>query len=195
LNVENKTLEENNIIFPETISLFKIFVTFFKIGLFTLGGGLAMSVVLRHEIVIKNKWVTEEDFLFEMSTATMVPGAIAVNLAFLQGRRLRGIWGSFCGVLGTILPSTIIIFCVAIFAEPYFAHPVVASFLRGCTLAVTGQLAYGSYVFGKKQLKDWRGIIICFSGLFVVAILKLFPVWAVIVSGFLGYFLLKDNAK
>ncbi|WP_187759837.1 chromate transporter [Thiospirochaeta perfilievii] len=175
------------------VPLFDIFITFFKIGLFTLGGGLAMSVVLRHELVLKKKWVSEEDFLFEMSTATLIPGAIAVNLAFLQGRRLRGFIGSFLSVLATILPSIIIILSVVIFAEPYFSNPKVAAFLKGCTLAVTGQLAYGSYVFGKSQLKDYRKIIICAFGIFIVAVLKLFPAWAVLSSGLLGYFLLKDQ--
>ena len=56
----------------------------------TLGGGLAMATVMRHELVLKRQWLNDDDFMAEMSLATLVPGAIAVNVAYLQGRHLRG---------------------------------------------------------------------------------------------------------
>ncbi|MBP7634573.1 chromate transporter, partial [Candidatus Ozemobacteraceae bacterium] len=87
------------------IALGEIFWVFFRVGLFTLGGGLAMATVMRHELVLRKRWYDDKAFMAEMATGTIVPGAIAVNLAFLQGRRLRGRLGALAALLGTILPS------------------------------------------------------------------------------------------
>jgi len=169
-----------------------VFVTFFRVGLFTLGGGLVMATVLRHELVLKRRWIRDEDFMSELSIATLVPGAIAVNIAYLQGRRLRGKTGSAVAVFGTVLPSFCIILLIAWGAFPYFSHPKVAAFLRGCAIAVTGQLAFAAFVFGRKQLRSWRNVVVCAVGVLVVAVLKLHPIWAVIAAGGLGYGLCKN---
>ncbi|MFZ5952530.1 MAG: chromate transporter [Candidatus Rifleibacteriota bacterium] len=171
------------------VSSREIFSTFFRIGLFTLGGGLAMTTVVRHELVLKHQWVKDEDFLNEMSTATLVPGAIAVNLAYLQGRRLRGPVGSFLAVAGTVLPSFIIILMIAMFAMPYFSYPKVEAFLRGCAVAVAGQIAFSGLIFARRNLRNLASGLLCLFGIFLVGIIHLHPVWTVISSGFLGYFI------
>jgi chromate transporter len=188
MSTKNHCLNETD----NSISFTKIFLTFFKVGLLTLGGGLAMTSVLRHELVLKRRWILDDDFFREISTATLVPGAIAVNLAYLQGRRLSGKPGAFFAVLGTVLPSFCIMLLIACFALPYFSHPVVAGFLKGCAIAVGGQLAFGSFIFIRKHLKKWQSWLICVFGLIVVAVLKMHPVWAVIVSGGLGFFLFSN---
>lgn len=171
------------------ISLISLFWTFFRIGILTLGGGFAMSIVLRHEIVLIRQWISDRDFMRELSTATLVPGAIAVNMAYLQGRQLRGMCGAAAAVLGTILPSFLIILGVAWFAFPYFSHPIVAAFFRGCAIAVTGQLAFTGFVFGRKFLRTWRRVLICALSLAVVAGMGAHPIWAIIVTGSVGYWM------
>lgn len=172
-----------------------LFWTFFRVGLFTLGGGLAMTTVVRHELVLKRRWIKDKDFMAELSTATLVPGAIAVNLAFLQGRYLRGRTGALAAVLGTILPSFVIMLLIASFAIPYFSHPHVKAFFRGCSIAVGGQLAFAGFVFGKKHLRTWHNVLVCLLGLSLVGLLGLHPVWAVIAAGGLGYFLCDYGKK
>ena len=110
------------------IPLVKIFGAFFRIGLFTLGGGLAMSPVMRHELVIKRRWLNDDDFMSTMSLATIVPGAIAVNIAYLLGRRLRGKAGATAAILGTVVPSFFVILLIAAFLLPYFDYPKVTAF-------------------------------------------------------------------
>ncbi len=172
---------------PGRVSYGSIFWTFFRIGLFTLGGGLVMLTVMRHELVLRRRWVDEDDFLGETSVATLVPGVIAVNMAFLQGRRLRGAAGSAAAILGTVLPSFCIILLVAWVASPFFSNPRVAAFLRGCAIAVAGQLTFTSYIFARKYLRRWRNVIVCAVGLIMTAVLGLHPVWAVLTAGALGY--------
>ncbi len=172
-----------------------IFSAFFRIGLSTLGGGLAMSAVMRHELVLKRRWIQEKGFFAEMSTASVVPGAIAVNVAYLQGRRLRGKRGAATAVLATILPSFCVILIVASVALPYFTHPTVAAFLRGSAIGVAGQLAFASFAFGRKLLRRWQSMIVCLAALAVVGGLGVHPIWAVVVAGGLGYVLCKDREQ
>lgn len=176
------------------IALGEIFWVFFRVGLFTLGGGLAMATVMRHELVLRKRWYDDKAFMAEMATGTIVPGAIAVNLAFLQGRRLRGRLGALAALLGTILPSFGIILLVVWAAAPYFANPKVATFFQGCSVGVGGQLAFAGYAFGRKLLHGRRSLLICSLGLGVVAGLRLHPIWAVVTTGILGLLLYRPEA-
>ena len=175
----------------KSIKLYTIFWTFYRIGFLTLGGGLAMAAVMRHELVLKRKWLTEKEFSSEMSVATIIPGAIAVNLAYLQGKKLKGKKGAFSAVLGTVLPSFIIILIIAQFAMPYFRLPLLTKFFRGCSVAVAGLLAFAAFTFGKQQLKSWNAVFVCVTGLAIVAGLDVHPVWAIVTTGLTGYILFR----
>lgn len=150
-----------------------------------------MATVLRHELVLKRNWIAESDFLQEFSTATLVPGAIAVNLAFLQGRRLRGWKGAAASVAGTVLPSFTVILLVAYFAVSWFKYPAAQAFFKGCAIAVGAQIAFVAYVFGRKRLRRPAALAVCLLGLFPVAVAGLHPVFAVLVGGAAGLLLCK----
>jgi len=175
------------------VSLADIFRTFFRIGLFTLGGGLAMTPVMRHELVIRHRWVKDADFVSVMALATVVPGVIAVNVAHLLGRRLRGKRGSLAAILGTVLPSFFAILFIAAFFLPFFRHPKVAAFFRGCAVAIVGQLAFAGFVFGRRLLLSWRQVSVCAVGLVTVGVLQSHPLWAIIIAGALGYVLCPEH--
>lgn len=98
--------------------LFKLFVSFFKIGAFTFGGGWAMIAIIEREIVTKNGWIERKDFLDLLAIAQAMPGILAVNIAVVVGDRLKGVKGSVCAALGTILPSFFMILAIAIFLTP-----------------------------------------------------------------------------
>lgn len=171
---------------PRTVSCMQLFWVFFRIGLMTFGGGFAMAVVVRHELVLKRKWLTKREFVDSLSTAAAVPGAVAVNVAFMEGRKLRGTPGAIAAAAGTMCPSIIIILLIARFAAPYFDHPQVAPFLKGAAIAVTGQIAYAAYTFANQLRRRWQNVAVCAVGLGLV-LAGLHPVWAVVVAGGLGY--------
>jgi len=171
------------------VSYASVFWTFFRIGLLTLGGGLAMATVMRHELVLKRRWIKDDDFMAEMSTATIVPGAIAVNVAYLQGRRLRGKRGAAAAILGTIIPSFCVILLIVWVAVPYFSNPRVAAFLRGCAIAVCGQLTFAGFIFGRRLLRSWLNVVVCVVGVIVVGVFGVHPIWGVVVAAVLGYWL------
>jgi len=180
---------------PLRISCADIFWTFFRIGLFTLGGGLAMTTVMRHELVLKRRWLADDGFMNELSTATAVPGAIAVNLAYLQGRRLHGGLGATSAVLGVVLPSFFVILLIAWFAMPYFGQPKVAVFFRGCAIGVGGQLAFTSFAFGRKLLRSWPKMAVCAGALAMTVVWEMHPIWVLVVAGGLGFALTKPGPQ
>lgn len=98
--------------------LTRLFITFFKIGAFTFGGGWAMISIIEKEIVDKNHWLEREEFLDLLAVAQSLPGILAVNISVAVGDKLRGFKGSVAAALGTILPSFILILLIAIFLTP-----------------------------------------------------------------------------
>lgn len=96
----------------------KLFTTFFKIGMFTFGGGWAMISIVQREVVDKNKWLTNDEFLDLITVTQSLPGILAVNMSVVIGDRLSKLKGSLAAALGTILPSFLIILAIAIFLTP-----------------------------------------------------------------------------
>ncbi|MBR5105090.1 MAG: chromate transporter [Alistipes sp.] len=95
--------------------LLKLFITFFKIGLFTFGGGYAMIPLIQREVIKKRGWIEEKDFLDMLVLAQSTPGPIAVNTAVFVGYKTAGVMGAIASTLGTILPSFIVILLLALF--------------------------------------------------------------------------------
>lgn len=118
--------------------LTQLFLTFFKIGAFTFGGGWAMISIIEKEIVDKHKWLDREEFLDLLAVAQSLPGILAVNISAVVGDRLKGRRGSICAALGTILPSFMIILAIAIFLTPDLIknNPVVSNIFMGIRPAV-----------------------------------------------------------
>ena len=93
--------------------MFRLFLTFFKIGLFTFGGGYAMLPLLQDEIVRRNRWASDEELMDYYSVGQCTPGIIAVNVATFIGYKLHGWFGGVMATVAIILPSFIIICLIA----------------------------------------------------------------------------------
>ena len=92
-----------------------LFLAFFKIGLFTFGGGYAMIAIMEREFVEKKKWIGHEEFIDVIAIAESTPGPIAINMATFVGSAQGGILGSAMATLGVVLPSFIIILLIKMF--------------------------------------------------------------------------------
>lgn len=116
----------------------RIFLSFFKIGAFTFGGGWAMISIIEREIVDKNKWLDKRDFLDLLALAQSLPGILAVNIAVAVGDRLNKSKGALVAALGTILPSFILILAIAIFLTPEVIknNKVISAIFMGIRPAV-----------------------------------------------------------
>jgi len=114
----------------------RLFLTMFKIGLFTFGGGYAMIALLEDEFVAKKKWLEKNEFLDMLAIAESTPGPIAINSATYIGYRSAGVLGSLCATLGVCLPSFIIIFTISLFFDAFLEIKYVQYAFRGIQVAV-----------------------------------------------------------
>ncbi len=117
--------------------IFDLFLTFFKIGAFTFGGGYAMVPLIKEDIVEKKGWLSDEEMLDMIAIAESTPGVIAVNSATFVGYKIAGFWGSFFATLGVIIPSFIIILLISLFFEDFLEIEVIANLFRGIRAGVT----------------------------------------------------------
>ena len=99
--------------------LLPLFLTFFKIGAFTFGGGYAMIPLIQREVVDNRRWVSEADILAVVAIAESTPGPIAINAATFIGRRVGGLKGALCATLGVVLPSFVIIAAISFALEAF----------------------------------------------------------------------------
>ena len=116
--------------------LLDLFLVFFKIGLFTFGGGYAMLALIEDICVEKKKWITHEEMMDITVIAESTPGPIAINLATYVGYKLRKIPGALIATIGMIIPSFFIIFLISQFLDRFLEIKWVSSAFQGIKIAV-----------------------------------------------------------
>lgn len=173
--------------------LLTLFVTFFKIGLFTIGGGYAMIPLIEREVVDRHGWINREDFLDLLAIAQSAPGVFAVNISIFIGYRLRGVRGSVFCALGTVLPSVIIILFIAMFLGQFRDNRVVNNVLKGIRPAVIALILTPTIRLASKAgLNRWNWWVPVAAALFIWW-LGVSPVWIIMAAiiGAVLYYLLK----
>lgn len=150
--------------------LFTLFITFFKIGAFTFGGGLAMVPLIAKEIVEKKKWMTDEEMVDMIAIAESTPGVIAVNCATFVGYRTKKILGAIMATLGVCLPSLIIIIIISLFYEKFMEIEVIKWAFFGIKCAVAILILNA----GIKLLKNVKKNVYSYIVLLVALLLSLF---------------------
>ena len=138
----------------------QLFSSFFKIGLFTFGGGWAMISIIEREIVDNHRWIERDEFLDLLAVAQSLPGILAVNIATSVGDKVRGMRGSVTAALGTILPSFLIILCIAIFLTPDMikGNRVVSAIFMGIRPAVVALIVAPVITSAKAARLTWRTV-------------------------------------
>jgi chromate transporter len=132
--------------------LWEIFISLFKIGLFTFGGGYAMIALLENEYVSKRKWLEKEEFLDLVAIAESTPGPIAINASTYVGYKTAGLPGAIVGTVGMCLPSFIIIYTISLFLDKFLEFSLIASAFRGIRVCVV----YLILSAGIKMLKGMK---------------------------------------
>lgn len=141
-------------------NLLDLYITFFKIGAVTFGGGYAMLPVLDRELAQKKKWVSGDDLLDYYAVSQVTPGVIAVNVSTFVGSKKAGIAGGIAATAGVVFPSIIIITVIALFISSFEKIVWVQKALAGVNVAVTALLSYAGFNFAKKAVKNWWGLLI-----------------------------------
>ncbi len=162
--------------------LFILFWTFFKIGLFTFGGGYAMIPFIHQYAVEKYKWITDEEFLDIIAIAESTPGPIAINSATYIGHKVKGIKGSAFATLGVVIPSLVIIVLIAAFFMQFKDNVYVEYAFKGVRVGVAILVLNAAIRMYKKLDKNWLSFGLILIG-FGLVLFELLPVIAVIVIG------------
>lgn len=163
------------------------FKTFFKIGIFTLGGGYAMIPLIEEEVVNKKHWVSKEEFLDLIAIAQSCPGVFAINISIFIGYKLRKVRGALATALGTALPSFLIILLIAMFFHRFEDNPVVASIFRGIRPAVVALIAVPTFNLAKSAKISWVNCWIPIAGALLIWLMGVSPIYFIILAGLGGW--------
>ncbi len=165
--------------------LWQIFISFLKIGAFTIGGGYAMIPLIRKEVCEAKGWITEEEFLDGIAAAQSCPGPIAVNISIYTGYHVRGRIGMLVAVLGTILPSTVIIMLIAMLFRQYADQAVVQRAFSALKPAVVALIAVPLIQMAKKSGLTLKNAWFPLSIAVLVGLLNITPVYLILLT--IGY--------
>ena len=171
--------------------LIQLYLAFFRIGGLTFGGGLTMLPMLKHELVEKKGWVTEDDLLDYYAVGQCTPGIIAVNISTFVGYKRKGISGAVFSTLGMISPSLVIISVIAAFLKQFMDYPAVVHATAGIKAVVCALMLNTVITMGKKTLVNRISVFICIAGFLLAMFTPVPSVLLVIVSGLTGIILYK----
>ena len=163
------------------------FGIFFKIGLFTIGGGYAMVPIIENEIVTKRKWISQDDFMDLLAISQSAPGILAVNISIFIGYKLRGIRGSMVTALGTILPSFLIILAIALFFSNYKNNEYIERIFKGIRPAVVALIAAPTFTMAKSAKINRYTVWIPIGSALLIWLLGFSPVWIIWMAGIGGF--------
>lgn len=167
-------------------SLLVFYLAFFRIGLFTFGGGYAMLPMLIKEVVEKYKWTTEEELLNYFAISQSTPGIIAVNTATFIGMKYRGFKGALAATLGVISPCWLIITILAKFLDLVKDNKNVESAFVGIRIVVVALIIHSVIKMGKKAVKSLQDSLFFITGFLLVATQWLAPIYVIFTGALLG---------
>lgn len=140
--------------------LLELFVTFFRLGLFTFGGGYAMISIVEDNCVEKKKWITHDEMMNLTVIAESTPGPIAVNCATYVGYKKAGFPGAVAATVAVVLPSFIIIYIISLFLDSFLKITLIAKAFRGIKVAVGVLILSAAFNMIKKMNKKALPVII-----------------------------------
>lgn len=173
----------------------QLFYEFFKLGLFTVGGGLAMLPLIQNIVVEKKGWMSEEEAVDCIAVSQGLPGVIAINMATYIGRQKKGMLGSVCATAGVILPSFIIIILIVELLQGIGDNLYLNGALMGIKAAATGLIAHSAYKVGKKVLTGAFQWVLAVSAFAAIIFLGINAVWVIVAGILLGLLYTSKNEK
>ncbi|MDU4882525.1 MAG: chromate transporter [Clostridium celatum] len=175
--------------------LIELFISIFKIGAFTFGGGYAMIPLIEEEIVNNKRWLSKEEFVDILIVAQSLPGALAVNTSIFLGYKISGILGALTALMAVILPSFFIILIIAIFFMQFRDNDYVNAAFKGITAAVPMLVLVGAISLSKGLSKNIRTILTITIALIALIFFNIHPVLVVVISGIYGAMFLREKVS
>lgn len=164
----------------------QLFLTFFKIGLFSFGGGYAMIPLIQKEIVTLHHWLTLSQFIDVIAISQVTPGPIAINAATFVGYKMAGVWGSAAATAGVVMPSFLVILLLTWVFLRYRSLAVVKAMFSGIRPAVVALIAAATWSILPSSITNLVGVVIAVAAFFAIRRLKLDPILALVLAAALG---------
>lgn len=164
-----------------------LFLTFAKIGSFTLGGGYAMVQTMEKEVVDKKHWLNHEEFMDTLVVAQSTPGLFAIDMASHIGYKLKGVKGGIVGALATAVPSIVAILLIAMFFQTFKDNIYVEKVFMGVRPCVVALILVPCFTMAKKaniNRHNWWIPIV--SAVLIVAF-GVSPIWCILAAGVGGF--------
>lgn len=166
--------------------LVRLCAVFFKIGLFTFGGGLAMLPMLTEELSVKRQWVSRDELIDYFAIGQCTPGIIAVNVATFVGYKKQSVIGAVCATLGMIIPSILVITVLALFFSNFADAPSVKKAFSGINIAVAALLTKVVVTFIKKAVHNVFHALITAAAFTAVVFFRVHTVWIIAAGLVMG---------
>ena len=187
----------------------QLFLTYLKIGTFTLGGGYAMLPLIQREIVERKHWISEEEFVNMIALAQAAPGLIAVNSAIFIGWRCGGWKGVLGAVLGAVLPSFVIILTIAMIFSEWKNYPAVEAIFKGVRPAVVALIVAPLVGMAKREIVSKKAaknsepqtinnawfLLVSLVAALLIWLVGVNPVWVILATILLTLIVLRIKSK
>ncbi|HLR21598.1 MAG TPA: chromate transporter [Tissierellaceae bacterium] len=164
----------------------QLFLSFFKIGAFSFGGGYAMLPLLEKEVIETHQWMNTTEFVDIFAISEMTPGPIAVNSATFLGHKVAGIPGAAVATFAVILPSFIVISLIFISLNKFKNSPYVDWIFQGIRPVVLGLIAAAGVTVAQTSFLDYKSVLIGALLFYLVSFKKFNPIWGIVLAGVLG---------
>ena len=162
------------------ISALRLFAIFFKIGLFSFGGGYAMFTMIEREVVEKHKYLTHDELMDVFAIAESTPGAVAVNTATFVGTKVAGIFGGIFTTIGLMLPSIIIIMALSYVIDLVRDNKWVEYLFKGIRAGVLVLIAKAVLSFFRSMRKDWFDFVLLIASFLIAFLTEVSVIYIII---------------
>lgn len=165
----------------------EMFLTFAKIGSFTIGGGYAMIQMMEKEVVENKRWLDHEEFMNTLVVAQSTPGLFAIDMASHIGLKLKGINGGIVAALATALPSIFAILLIAMFFQTFKDNAYVEKIFMGIRPCVVALILAPCFNMAKKAKINRRNWWIPLASALLIAAFGVSPIWCILAAGIGGF--------
>lgn len=178
--------------------MIEMFISFFKIGAFTFGGGYAMIPIMEREFVTNKKWITKEEFVDIIALSQSFPGVLAGNTSSFIGNKMFGAKGAALAVFAVSLPSIIVILLIVSLFTKFRQNYYVDLAMKGINAAVPALILIAIVSMSKNLKKTWYTALVLIASLIALVYFNVHPLFVIISAALLGiirYKLQKEENK
>lgn len=170
--------------------LLKLYISFFKIGIWGFGGGYAILALIQNEVVVNQKWITAQEFVDIVAISQITPGPISINCATYIGYTITGsVWGAVIATIGVATPSFILMLIASVFYMKLKDNKYVSVVMRALRPITIGLILSAVFILANKSnfIDYWS--ILLFLGAFFASYKNVNPMYIILASALLGFIL------